>query len=226
MTTKRIFTPEEAQKKYDALPTEIKSLLYTPEVTSIIQKVGEKNKLHFDQMGVLELETSSVMLGFTDTADYEQIIAEKLNVDAKKAAEIVKDINDMLFVKIRNSLKIPLATAAAKSVVMPSSLAEATAATPVVTTPAAVPPAPATSKTPGAAPTMPTAPLSNQISTPLDNTDIMLSEPTVSLPKKVEMPPSLTTKVEATSPASPGGQTKPPSPAPAYKADPYREPIE
>ena len=212
MATKRIFTPEEAQKKYDALPAEIKSLLYTPEVTSVIQKVGEKNKLHFDQMGILELETSSVMLGFTDTGDYEKIIADKLNINAEQAAQIVKDINDMLFVKIRNSLKVSPSTPE-KSVVMPSSVAS----TPQPTLTSAA-------QAPLATDMQINAPVAKpEITAPLHEADVMLSEPTISIPKKVDAPaptpvaptvPNVTAKVE------------PPKPAPIYKADPYREPIE
>jgi hypothetical protein len=236
MATQRTFTAEETQKKFDSLPLEVKELLYSAELTSIIQKAGEKNKLHFDQMGRLEMETTNVLLGFTDMPDYAPILMKGLEIDQVKADAIVQDMNELLFNKIRDAMKITYeqnvvapVVVGEKSVMMPSAVAAASVA-PVMPAAATINPAP-TVTTP-AATIPPAAPLSTdmQIEPPLHETDIMLTEATVSLPavslsnppKKVETP-STSSGQAAASPITPKVETPP---APLYKADPYREPIE
>ena len=227
MTTKRNFTAEEAQKKFDALPAEIKNLLYSSDMTSAIQKVGEKNKLHYDQMGVLEIETNNVMLGFTDTADYPDMLVRSLGVDKAAADAIAKDINETLFAKIRDSMKKMDTLPADKepSVVMPSAAAKAslpaTSTAPVPSTP---PPAAAPK------PVVPAAPAVPMVQT-MHTADIMLSEPTVNMPPKPAVPITPVANSTAASSGAPA-VSKPeikveaPKPVPPYKADPYREPPE
>ena len=223
MTTQRTFTAGEAQKKYEALPEEVKDILYSPELTAIIQKVGEKNKLHYDQMGRLEMETRNVMLGFTETNDFTQILTKVLDIESDRAFAVVQDLNEFLFNKIRDTLKQPttpsdkLDTVSSppavnspleeKSVVMPSAAkvpasAPAPAAQPVTpaSVPAAAPSAPIVSKSAGL-PAMP-------------QVDAMLSQPTVSIaPKPAASAPEIT-------------KTEAPKPGPIYKTDPYHEPVD
>ena len=255
MATQRTFTVEEVQKKFDSLPAEVKNLLYSTEMTLAIQKAGEKNKLHFDQMGRLEMETTNVLLGFTDMKDYAPILVKGLEIDQQKATAVAQDIDQMLFSKIRGAMKTTYeqATAvpapavsqpaamkapppvAAKSVVMPSSVARpaidgitAPVKTPLATAPV-MPAAPKAAVAPASSmPKAPAAPLSTdmQINAPHE-ADVMFTQPTVSLPKKVETPVAAAAPKTSPAPATPAAaQATPPAPAPTYKADPYREPIE
>ena len=142
MATQRNFTPEEVQKKMLALPDEVAELLYSTEMVTAVQHVGEKNKLHYDQMGTLERETANVLLGFTETADYAKILATTLSIDLPHAEAVAGDMNDQLFSKIRDAMKTPLTHLDEKSVVMPSASKPAAVdtlvtkpTTPIVTTP-------------------------------------------------------------------------------------------
>jgi hypothetical protein len=223
---KQIYTKEEMQKHIDTLPTEIKNLLYSTEEEIIVQKVGLDNRLHLDQVSMLMAVTNDVMAGFLDTKEYPKALMESLDVDEVKANTIAKAVDDMLFDKIRDAMKKAYAEATAtptipssnppamdmapaipgKSVVMPSAMV-ASAATPTPVTPA-VPlstdmqiDAPA-----GSVPAQTAAPVPQ-----MPEADVMLREPTVSLPSVATPSVPATTKIE---------------PAPTYKADPYREPIE
>jgi hypothetical protein len=158
---------EEAKKKYDSLPQEVKSLLYSPQMSFVIQQIGTKNKLHLDQIDLLNNETGQFMLGFIQPKDFPDALKEMLSVDKDQADTIVSDINEMLLTPIREAMKIvhtdpsqkilestPIPTVTTsplsegKSVVMPSSVAKSVGAevahsTPAVTpiqTTAAVPP--------------------------------------------------------------------------------------
>ena len=241
MTTQRTFTSEEAQKKFEALPEAVKDMLYSAELTAIIQKVGEKNKLHYDQMGRLEIETHNVLLGFTDTEDYAPILMKTLEVDQGTARTITEDMNELLFSKIREDMK--QATTAAsmpekisnppamsapampeKSVVMPSA---AKAPVPAVTTPVPT----ATPSTPAVpAPSVPE--IIKPVGMPMmQHVDAMLSQPTVSIAPKPVAPastpaPATMPPVAATTPAPDVKKSDVPAPPPIYKTDPYHEPID
>ena len=185
----------------------------------IIQKAREKHNLHIDQLEVLEAETADVMTGFLPLEKFAQSLAERLKVDRSVADAIAKDINDQLFVKIRESMK---------------KIYEETKPTPVVVSTPAQPPPPATPPLSKPAPPAPPAPpKATQDTTPVPSqptapstssgqtkppevrpADTMLTEKTVSVPSK---PPP---------PASPKPTQDTAQKPPPYKADPYREPPE
>lgn len=156
------YSSEEAKKKYDSLPNEVKNLLYSPEMSFVVQQVGQKNKLHIDQIDILNTETGQVMLGFTDPADFPAVLVEMLKVNQTQADAIAKDVNDMLFSKIRESMKASSPQASVTS--SPSAIPA-----PSVPTPA------------------PTAPPSKPTET--HPADLMLNQKTVSVPVSSSTPP-------------------------------------
>src|SRR5579859_6830403 len=119
MTTQKTYSPEEAQKRFETLPPEIKRYLYSAEMMTALRQIADKYKLHIDKLGMLEAETSSVMLGFTETSDFPSMLMEALQVDEMNANLIAKEVNDQIFLKIRDAMK----NAPEKSVVMPSKAA-------------------------------------------------------------------------------------------------------
>ncbi len=207
---KNIFSNEEVAKKYESLPQEVKDLLYSFEMTSIITKVGEKHGLHIDQMDKLNTETGYVMMGLTDTKDFQALIAEDLGIEPAKAQGVARDIEEMLFSKIRDAMK--------KMVAPPSPVLDASASKPPLSS---VLPTSSTTTTP-------TAPISTLPTTPAPTTlEIPPKEEKVEtkLETKIEMKPSDIILTEPTVAKTPevSIKTEPPKPQ-DYKADPYREP--
>lgn len=105
MVTIRTYTKEEAQKRYDSLPLEVKALLYSPQMHATIEELGKKHQLHIDQLGLLEVETGAVMLGFTEMQDFQTVLMESLQVDRTKADAVAQDVSERLFTKIRDAMK-------------------------------------------------------------------------------------------------------------------------
>ncbi len=232
---RKLYSPQEAVTRYGMLPPEVKSLLYSAEMLMIIRQIAQKHQLHIDQTGILEDETSAVMLGFIQTAEFPQILAETLSVDLPKAAAISQDVNDLLFNKIRDAMKkvyemnkvepkiveVPEPQKPAPSTPpTPTPLASALPITP--NPPAPVPAAPVTSIVSAtilpSKPASPAAPTTSAVDNPaMHAADKMLSEPTVS-----KTPPAPTAeKSPSTNSAPPqanSGQVK------SYTTDPYREP--
>lgn len=176
-----------------------------------IRQIAQKYQLHLDQTGVLEDETSAVMLGFTDTADFQAVLAETMGIDSTKADAIARDLNDLLFIKIREVMKktyqkqkvVPSPAQVTRPAIAPASVKISTPVPPIV---------------PPAQPKLPPVPA------PLP------PKPMVPAPKIITPHPAdmiLTQKTVSTAPA----QITNPSPAAPiapkpYTADPYREPAE
>ena len=237
---------EELEKRIDELPEEIQNLLYSPEMYTAVKQVSSKHQLHVDQMDLLETETAQVMLGFTETAQFPQAIAQSLKLDTTQATAIAKDINDTLFVKIREAMKPkvveatqkisnpPAATTPAvseKSVVMPSAIK---APEPVAAVPATPAAAPAVESVAPSAPmpamqTIPSMPaIVKPVGLPMmPHVDAMLHEPTVSIAPK---PAATTAPVAPATPTAPAPvdikKSDTPATPPIYKTDPYHEPID
>ena len=216
---KDTYTPEEIQKKFDALPTDIKALVYSADMLNVTQTIGTKHQLHIDQIGTLEAETADVMSGFTKPEEFAANLAVSLNIDQQKAATLAQDVSDQLFVKIRESLKqlyrqggSSAPTSPQLSVSMPSQPPKSS----LPSTPAVQPvqkplaPAPVSSAVLTPKPQMPLAPHPH---------DLTLVEKTVTTPATPTKTP-----VPVAPPAQ-GAAVPPPKPT-DYKSDPYREPPE
>ena len=249
MALKEIYSVEEAEKRFKSLPSDIQQLLYSTDMNKILVDIGSKYKLHIDQIGKLEEETGSVMLGFIEPADYSRMISEALQVDSAVAENIVKDVNEQLFIKIRESMKqLPPNEETAGSVV--KSLPENSVADMIMQ-----------KKPRELSPSMETTPDAQVPKPAFSVADVMLSQKVTTLP--VAVPPKLQplttglplpttstpiTPVPASAPAKPPVQkapttpavntvpvAPPPTPTPnaqppaqskSYSTDPYHEPIE
>lgn len=75
-------------------------------MTKAVQDIGSKHQLHIDQMGALEGEVAAAMIGVTKLEDLTANIAEALSIEEQKASEIAKSVNEDIFIKIRESVKL------------------------------------------------------------------------------------------------------------------------
>lgn len=101
----KTYTPEEVKQKFDSLPQDVKALVYSSHMSSTLQAIGTKYQLHIDQVGTLEAETADVMTGFSKLEDFVTNLRESLSIEQPVAENIAKEINEGLFLKIRESMK-------------------------------------------------------------------------------------------------------------------------
>lgn len=246
------FSPE-IQSRINALPEDVRKLVYSTDMDAIVQEIGRKHALHIDQLEALEAEAAAAMIGMTDPAELTENITDALNLDQQKGMSVAKDVNDMLFAKIRESMKKiysaeekkaepaapgpaavtapPMAASTMqKSVVMPSIQTPQTKLAVSVMPPK--PGMPSAPMTPSSAPKPPAPPLQNSAPKPpmppakapdLHPAEVVMNQKTIQTPPPQKPPvPSASPAVGAPQPPTKG---EPPKPG-AYKADPYREPIE
>jgi hypothetical protein len=99
------YTDEQIKNLYNNLPEDLKKVIFSAEIGESIKKIGEKYNLLIDKTGILGNETGMVMLGLTHPKDYLSNLAERLKIDKESAAKIGEDVNNMVFAKVRESLK-------------------------------------------------------------------------------------------------------------------------
>lgn len=93
------------EERLAALPADVRELVYSADMSSILQDIQKKHGLHIDQIELMEAETSAVMIGLSEPEQFVENLANSLDIDQQKSAAIVADINAMIFVKVRDSLK-------------------------------------------------------------------------------------------------------------------------
>lgn len=98
-------TTKIIKEKFDSLPEGIRETILSSNYQETLLEVGKQYQLTVGQMGTLEMETTLVMMGLTPTTDFEVELIRELNVDKTKGYQIVKDINEKIFLKIRELLK-------------------------------------------------------------------------------------------------------------------------
>ncbi len=96
----------EMQKRFSLLPEDIQGVITSSEYQLKLYEIAKKNKLTYEQLGTIELETTMVLLGMTPPDDFRDELQVELKIDDDKMIDgLVKDISDQVFVPIRESLK-------------------------------------------------------------------------------------------------------------------------
>lgn len=90
---------------FNALPEEVEDLIFDPSTDKKIGEIGNKYKLHIDQIQTLTDETQYVMIGYKKPADFVSNTARNVGTTSDIAGLIVHDINEQIFNSIRESLK-------------------------------------------------------------------------------------------------------------------------
>jgi len=99
------FTTEQIENQYQTLPNEIKEAMLKIETADIVRTIGNKYALHVDQVGELADEIGLVMLGLTRPNEFVTHIIARIGVDHIVAEAIAKEVNEQIFLKIRESLQ-------------------------------------------------------------------------------------------------------------------------
>jgi flagellar hook-length control protein FliK len=99
-------TTQMIKERFDALPESIQELIISSNYQDIIIEIGKKYQLNVEQLGLLEQETTLVMMGLTPTKDFETELTRELKIDNTKGNQIVTEINEKIFLTIRDLLKL------------------------------------------------------------------------------------------------------------------------
>lgn len=116
------------------LPQGVRDAIQNADLQKKIASIGEKHKLHIDQIGTLESEVLLTMMGFTEAADFENHLQKNLGIDAAASATITADVNTDLLLPIRGAMQ-EFTAHGAKSAPAPSTMSTSVAAIPAPSAP-------------------------------------------------------------------------------------------
>ncbi len=105
---KNILDQDALMDRFERLPKTLREAISSIETADNIQEIGEKYKLHIDQVGKLGSETGLVMLGFTRPYLFPAKVAQALNIPREEASKIAQDINEKIFSQIREFIQSPI----------------------------------------------------------------------------------------------------------------------
>lgn len=234
-----------------SLPAPIRNYLASGKYSDIARAVMGTYQLHVDQAGIFERELILLIMGLETPAEFEDALMGEASIPESTVQSIINDVNQEVFVPLRNEMEKGAAPAPT-----PSKPKPAPPAPPRVSIPSQAPAAPATPPPP-----MPRAPITDPerelpvgesasvaapgpASAPLPPKALQPRSGAAGLPASIPAmnaprptppplrqqfapppPPNLPGAMPAARGPMPPKPTTPP-PAKPYEADPYREPLE
>lgn len=92
-------------QKYEKLPPELREAIASVDTANIILRAGRTHGLTIDKIGKLAEETGYIMGGVSPTKDFIPALEEALEIPYDKAKAIALEINQKVFLPIREHLK-------------------------------------------------------------------------------------------------------------------------
>jgi len=96
---------QQIEERYEKLPEVLKEAMFDPDITDTMFETGKKFGLTIDKIGYLAEETGYVILGFTKSEDFIKALKDNLDIDEEKARQIGAEINQRVFLALREALK-------------------------------------------------------------------------------------------------------------------------
>lgn len=99
------YTKEFLEEQYTKISEDLREALSSVEIIKSIELISKTNGLMLDQAEELADHIGLIVLGLERTESFNETIAKKLNINKEKADIITRQVNDLVFLKVRESLK-------------------------------------------------------------------------------------------------------------------------
>lgn len=100
------YSEQILKARFEQLPGGVKEAIIATPWKDRLAQIAGKHRLHIDQADRLDKETIIVMFGLEHPDNLVYNIAKHLDVSEEKAEAIAEDLNNEIFLKIRESLKM------------------------------------------------------------------------------------------------------------------------
>ena len=102
---------DENQKKLikeqmQKIPSEVREAIESSDWERKIFNIGRAHKLHIDDIDVLSMETILTMIGLEHPKDFFDNVKERAEISEDVLLDIIDEVNEQLFTKIRDALKV------------------------------------------------------------------------------------------------------------------------
>ena len=100
-----MFPFKTLEEKYRNIPDDVRKAISSTEVNKKLKSIVDKYKLQFDEGEELTKEIGYVMLGLKSPDYFVRNIQNATDLSQEKAKEIVKEVNEIIFKDIKESLR-------------------------------------------------------------------------------------------------------------------------
>jgi hypothetical protein len=91
--------------KYFQLPQDLRQTIFSVETAEKLNKIAEKNSLDKNQLWWASYITGMILLGETNIVNFVKALQEKCRLDKESARQLARDINQAVFLPVKESLK-------------------------------------------------------------------------------------------------------------------------
>lgn len=98
-------TQKIIQERFRELPKSLQKIITAFDFRNAFDDISERHNLHIDQAGNLENETMLALLGFESLDDFETNLEKNIPIDAETAQKIADDVNNRIFLPIREEMQ-------------------------------------------------------------------------------------------------------------------------
>lgn len=91
--------------KYFQLPLDLQQIMFAVETADKIREIGTKNNLNSSRLGCVAHTIGLILLGETKIADFAKTLQEKCRLAEEQARQLARDINQEIFLPVKESLK-------------------------------------------------------------------------------------------------------------------------
>ncbi|MFA6257616.1 MAG: hypothetical protein WC671_01225 [Candidatus Paceibacterota bacterium] len=92
------------EKAKAELPKETRNAINTVDYKAVILEMRKTKGYTFEQLGDLETETELLLCGLLGPENYPKELANRMHLSGDEVNELVKEMNELVFVKIKESL--------------------------------------------------------------------------------------------------------------------------
>jgi hypothetical protein len=89
----------------DNIPTQIKQFAKSPEIFLSCEEIGKLFDLHIDQIGELDSEIRTILLGIHKSSDFISNVTQRLEIDESIANKIAEEVNKKIFNILKEKIK-------------------------------------------------------------------------------------------------------------------------
>jgi hypothetical protein len=99
------YTKEQINERFQMLPSSVQDVVLSAEVADAIKTIADKNDLYIDTAGLLNEEITYVMVGAEKSVNFISNLKTKVHLPEDKVNAVAGDVNDKIFLPIREALK-------------------------------------------------------------------------------------------------------------------------
>lgn len=117
-TQKDLSFDESVKQVMQSLPPIIRQYIEQGKYTEVAKRLMHIHMLRTDQAGVIEKEILLLLMGINNPDEFVRALAEEAKLDQQTINSITKDVNDQIFVPLREEMRkgMPVAAEPAKPV--------------------------------------------------------------------------------------------------------------